>query len=97
MAAAQVSATEAAEVSPAEATAKMAAAAETAGMPTTAETTTMAAATTTARHCGGRKRGATDDNRGCKNKDGFTQHDKLLLRMRLFSSLQPPLRVRCQS
>jgi hypothetical protein len=82
-AAAEMSAAEAAsEMTTAEATTKMAAAGmaatETAPKMAAPAETTMAAATAAPRQCGGRKRGATDGNGHCKNKDGFTQHDKLL-------------------
>jgi hypothetical protein len=81
-AAAEMSAAEAAsEMTTAEATTKMAATEAAPKMAAPAETT-MAAATAATRQCGGRKRGATDGNGHCKNKDGFTQHDELLLRTR---------------
>jgi hypothetical protein len=88
----EMSAAEAAsEMTAAEATTKMAAAgmAATEAAPKMAAPaeTTMAAATAATRQCGGRKRGATDGNGHCKNKDGFTRHDKLLLRIRPFFSL----------
>jgi hypothetical protein len=82
MTTAEMAATKATQMTAPEATTKMAAAkATTAKMAAPAETT-MAAATAATRQCGGRKRGAIDGNGHCKNKDGFTQHDELLLRTR---------------